>query len=326
MPITTIDGMMLKEMFLSGAALLEKNRQNIDALNVFPVPDGDTGTNMSHTIASAMKEMTSHTCSSAAHVSSLVAKGALKGARGNSGVILSQIFRGISKGLEGCEEIDAAAFVRAIRMGADTAYKAVMKPKEGTILTVARVIAEEVEREEDHVREFKSPPETDLPIAPLHLIVGAAQQVVRRDAGVLQSLRDMPFENRVRARTVAAERHPLQRRAVDETPPLGQFEIIPSVQIVIDFVVRVAPLRRLPRLRHGRYAPCVSADAGVLGERHRRVHELRRKRPLVDDRAACVIGALNIGERRNGNAPGQVGKRFRAFAPQTENGRAESGG
>ena len=146
MPITTIDGMMLKEMFLSGAALLEKNRQNIDALNVFPVPDGDTGTNMSHTIASAMKEMTSHTCSSAAHVSSLVAKGALKGARGNSGVILSQIFRGISKGLEGCEEIDAAAFVRAIRMGADTAYKAVMKPKEGTILTVARVIAEEVER------------------------------------------------------------------------------------------------------------------------------------------------------------------------------------
>ncbi len=146
MPITKIDGMMLKEMFLSGAALLEKNRQNIDALNVFPVPDGDTGTNMSHTIAAAMKEMTSHTCSSVAHVSSLVAKGALKGARGNSGVILSQIFRGISKGLEGCEEMDAATLVRAIRMGADTAYKAVMKPKEGTILTVARVIAEELER------------------------------------------------------------------------------------------------------------------------------------------------------------------------------------
>ena len=146
MPITKIDGMMLKEMFLSGAALLEKNRQNIDALNVFPVPDGDTGTNMSHTIAAAVKELTSHTSSSAAHVSSLVAKGALKGARGNSGVILSQILRGISKGLEGCEEMDAATFVRAIRCGADTAYKAVMKPKEGTILTVARVVAEELER------------------------------------------------------------------------------------------------------------------------------------------------------------------------------------
>ena len=146
MPITTIDGMMLKEMFLSGAALLEKNRQNIDALNVFPVPDGDTGTNMSHTISAAMKEMTSHVVSSCSDVASFVARGALKGARGNSGVILSQIFRGISKGLEGVEEIDAAALVRAIRMGADTAYKAVMKPKEGTILTVARVVAEEVER------------------------------------------------------------------------------------------------------------------------------------------------------------------------------------
>jgi len=146
LPITTIDGMMLKEMFLSGAALLEKNRQNIDALNVFPVPDGDTGTNMSHTISAAMKEMSSHVCSSCSDVASYVARGALKGARGNSGVILSQIFRGISRGLEGVEEMDAAALVRAIRTGADTAYKAVMKPKEGTILTVARVVAEEVER------------------------------------------------------------------------------------------------------------------------------------------------------------------------------------
>ena len=146
LPITTIDGMMLKEMFLSGAALLEKNRQNIDALNVFPVPDGDTGTNMSHTIAAAMKEMNSHVCSSCSDVASFVARGALTGARGNSGVILSQIFRGIARGLEGVEEVDAAALVRAIRSGADTAYKAVMKPKEGTILTVARVVAEEVER------------------------------------------------------------------------------------------------------------------------------------------------------------------------------------
>ena len=156
MPITTIDGMMLKEMFLSGAALLEKNRQNIDALNVFPVPDGDTGTNMSHTIAAAMKEMTAHTCSSASDVASLVAKGALKGARGNSGVILSQIFRGIAKGLEGVEEIDAAALVRAIRSGADTAYKAVMKPKEGTILTVARVIAEELEQAAQKTDDLKT--------------------------------------------------------------------------------------------------------------------------------------------------------------------------
>lgn len=146
MPINTLDGMMLKEMFLSGAALLEKNRQNIDALNVFPVPDGDTGTNMSHTISAAMKELNSRTCSSTGDVSGIVAKGALKGARGNSGVILSQILRGLAKGMEGTEEIDAATFARAVRLGSDTAYKAVMKPKEGTILTVIRVVAEEVEK------------------------------------------------------------------------------------------------------------------------------------------------------------------------------------
>ena len=147
MPITTIDGMMLRNMFMSGAALLEKNRQNIDALNVFPVPDGDTGTNMCHTISSAMKELATRTCPTAGEAASAVARGALKGARGNSGVILSQIFRGMSRALEGADEVDAALFAQAIRCGADTAYKAVMRPKEGTILTVARVVAEEVERE-----------------------------------------------------------------------------------------------------------------------------------------------------------------------------------
>ena len=139
--------MMLRDMFMSGAALLEKNRQNIDALNVFPVPDGDTGTNMCHTISSAMKELATRTCPTAGEAASAVARGALKGARGNSGVILSQIFRGMSRALEGADEVDAALFAQAIRCGADTAYKAVMRPKEGTILTVARVVAEEVERE-----------------------------------------------------------------------------------------------------------------------------------------------------------------------------------
>ena len=147
--------MLLKDMFMSGAALLEKNRQNIDALNVFPVPDGDTGTNMSQTITSAMKELGSHICPTAGEVASAVAKGALKGARGNSGVILSQIFRGMSRALEGAEEVDSELFAKAIRNGADTAYKAVMRPKEGTILTVARVIAEEVEREAAKTNDLK---------------------------------------------------------------------------------------------------------------------------------------------------------------------------
>ena len=147
MPITTIDGMMLKDMFLSGAALLENNRASVDALNVFPVPDGDTGTNMSHTMSSAVKELSGRTFPTVSEVSSTVAKGALRGARGNSGVILSQILRGFSKALEGHEEIDCKLFAKALRQGSDTAYKAVMKPKEGTILTVARVIAEEIEVE-----------------------------------------------------------------------------------------------------------------------------------------------------------------------------------
>ena len=147
MSITTIDGLMLKEMFLSGAALLDKNRQTVDALNVFPVPDGDTGTNMSQTILSAVKELGSRTFNGAGDVAAAAAKGALKGARGNSGVILSQILRGFSKALDGADNMDAALLTKALRLGADTAYKAVMKPKEGTILTVIRVIAEEVERE-----------------------------------------------------------------------------------------------------------------------------------------------------------------------------------
>ena len=141
-----IDGMMLKEMFSSGAALLSQNRESVDALNVFPVPDGDTGSNMSQTITSAIKEMNAKRYTSAADVADAVARGALKGARGNSGVILSQILRGIARGLAGHEDVDCALWIQAIRQGANTAYKAVMKPKEGTILTVIRVIAEDLER------------------------------------------------------------------------------------------------------------------------------------------------------------------------------------
>ncbi|MGI6173758.1 MAG: DAK2 domain-containing protein [Christensenellales bacterium] len=147
MSILKIDGMMLKEMFLSAAALLEHNRQSIDALNVFPVPDGDTGTNMMQTMVSAVKEIAAKNQTSVSDVANSVAKGALKGARGNSGVILSQILRGISRGLDGLDAADASDFVRALKIGSEVAYKAVMKPKEGTILTVQRVIAEETEKD-----------------------------------------------------------------------------------------------------------------------------------------------------------------------------------
>ncbi len=139
----TIDGVLLRDMVVAGAALLEKNREAVDALNVFPVPDGDTGTNMSLTMSSATKEVNQKEYLSAGEAAAAVAKGALKGARGNSGVITSQLFRGFSRALDGVDRITPVQFAAALKKGAETAYKAVMKPKEGTILTVARVIAEE---------------------------------------------------------------------------------------------------------------------------------------------------------------------------------------
>ncbi len=141
-----IDGALLKEMIISGANLLEQNREWIDSLNVFPVPDGDTGTNMSLTMKSTVQEIAAKDEHDASKMLSMAAKGALKGARGNSGVILSQILRGFSRGIENRETIDAETFVKGLKRGADTAYKAVMKPKEGTILTVIRVIAEDAAR------------------------------------------------------------------------------------------------------------------------------------------------------------------------------------
>ncbi|NMD37485.1 MAG: DAK2 domain-containing protein, partial [Christensenellaceae bacterium] len=141
--IKTIDGVLLRDMLIAGTTMLQNNREKVDALNVFPVPDGDTGTNMSLTISSAMKEINLRENIKAGDAAHAIAKGALKGARGNSGVILSQLFRGFAKELADVEKITPVQFAKALKNGSDTAYKAVMKPKEGTILTVARVVAEE---------------------------------------------------------------------------------------------------------------------------------------------------------------------------------------
>ena len=145
--VQSIDGLLLREMVLAGAALLEKNREAVDALNVFPVPDGDTGTNMSLTMASATREINSKECISAGEAAEALSKGALRGARGNSGVITSQLYRGFAKALKGVDRITPVQFATALQKGAETAYKAVMKPKEGTILTVARTIAEDAVRQ-----------------------------------------------------------------------------------------------------------------------------------------------------------------------------------
>ena len=133
----------LRKMILVGAKQLEINRAKVDALNVFPVPDGDTGTNMSLTMQSCVKEMTACTSNSFAEVCDSISKGALKGARGNSGVILSQILKGICTVLRKADgEVDTAMFAKALESGAKVAYGAVSVPKEGTILTVIRMMSE----------------------------------------------------------------------------------------------------------------------------------------------------------------------------------------
>nr|WP_231618207.1 MULTISPECIES: DAK2 domain-containing protein [unclassified Fictibacillus] len=134
-------------MVLEGASNLTRNAAMVDALNVFPVPDGDTGTNMNLTITSGAKEVEKNTSSQIGAVASAFAKGLLMGARGNSGVILSQLFRGFSKSIEGKETINAAEFANAFDKGVETAYKAVMKPVEGTILTVAKDAAKKAVKE-----------------------------------------------------------------------------------------------------------------------------------------------------------------------------------
>ena len=138
-----ISGAQLKNAIISGSNNISKYKKQINELNIFPVPDGDTGTNMSMTIGAAAEEMQRlEDTATAAQAAKKAASSMLRGARGNSGVILSLLFRGISKGLEGREEISAEDLVAALELGVDEAYKAVMKPTEGTILTVARVAGE----------------------------------------------------------------------------------------------------------------------------------------------------------------------------------------
>ncbi|NEU29414.1 DAK2 domain-containing protein [bacterium LRH843] len=138
MTVKQIEGKMLAKMFLFGASNLSQNVKIVDSLNVFPVPDGDTGTNMNLSISSGVKEFSQSKETDAGTIAGLFAKGLLMGARGNSGVILSQLFRGFSKHIEGKAEISAMDFADALHRGVETAYKAVMKPVEGTILTVAK--------------------------------------------------------------------------------------------------------------------------------------------------------------------------------------------
>ncbi len=157
MATKSINVEMLAKMFLAGAQNIESKKEYINELNVFPVPDGDTGTNMSMTIMSAAKEVTAISELNLTALAKAISSGSLRGARGNSGVILSQLLRGFTKSIRDEEVIDVPALARAAVRAKETAYKAVMRPKEGTILTVARGISDkavELAEEIDDLEEF----------------------------------------------------------------------------------------------------------------------------------------------------------------------------
>ncbi len=181
MATKTINVELFTKMFLAGAANLEAKKEVINELNVFPVPDGDTGTNMTLTIMSAAKEVGALEKADMKSVSKAISSGSLRGARGNSGVILSQLLRGFTKEIREHEEIDVPVLAAACERATATAYKAVMKPKEGTILTVARGLSEKAAELADTMEDL----ETFIPE-----IIEAAKEVLERTPEMLPVLKE----------------------------------------------------------------------------------------------------------------------------------------
>jgi hypothetical protein len=179
--IQYIEAKQLREMFVSGANNLQNHKDLVDKLNVFPVPDGDTGTNMSLTISYAMKELSKSQDSSITDIGKALSKGSLMGARGNSGVILSQIIRGFAKSIEGKDKIYTQDLAKAFKNGSDTAYKAVIKPVEGTILTVVR------ESGEYALQAYKK--ERDL-VKFLEMVIQEANESLNRTPQLLKALKE----------------------------------------------------------------------------------------------------------------------------------------
>lgn len=182
-----LDGAKLKLMFLSAAQFLETNKEIVNELNVFPVPDGDTGTNMSLTMLSAARELKAVDSNEMNQVVEAITKGSLKGARGNSGVILSQLIRGFAKVLKNEEKITTVKFAEALQAGSATAYKAVMKPAEGTMLTVARVTAEEAVKLAAYINNFEVFYDSLIDVAKDTLDKTPEMLPVLKQAGVVDS-------------------------------------------------------------------------------------------------------------------------------------------
>jgi hypothetical protein len=240
--VRTIDGRRLKTLVSAGLAWLRLNQQLVNSLNVFPVPDGDTGTNMVLTMQAAYNEIAQSDESNFGRVSHSVAHGALMGARGNSGVILSQLWRGFARGADDQELLDAPTLVRAFAMGRDTAYKGVVRPVEGTILTVAKDVAMAAEEAAEHTQDIVTILEQVVVAADLSVQRTPDLLPVLRNAGVVDSggkglyfilegmlreLRGQPIEM---AEIVVA---PLEAMKLEET--LEEIEPGQDFEVVIDF-------------------------------------------------------------------------------------------
>ena len=187
MEITSINSKLLARMFLAGAKNLDSKKDWINELNVFPVPDGDTGTNMTMTIMSAAKEVSSLTEPTMAELAKAISSGSLRGARGNSGVILSQLFRGFCKVIKEYDEIDVTILCEACQKAVETAYKAIMKPKEGTILTVAKGAAEKALELSDETEDVVTFAEEVIKQAEYVLDQTPEMLPVLKQAGVVDS-------------------------------------------------------------------------------------------------------------------------------------------
>ena len=177
----SINGSEFKELMNAGLTWLRTNQESVNALNVFPVPDGDTGTNMVLTLQAAYDEIESLDGNSVGNIAEKLAHGALMGARGNSGVILSQIWRGFSKGIEDCEQMNGPCLVEGLKEARETAYKGVVRPVEGTILTVCKDMA---------IAGENSLKETDDPYELLNLVLEAARESVERTPELLDVLKE----------------------------------------------------------------------------------------------------------------------------------------
>ena len=183
----TITGLDLRRMIISAAATIENRKQKLNDLNVFPVPDGDTGTNMSMTINSAANDLRKVEDPSLEKAAATAASAMLRGARGNSGVILSLLMRGLAKRLKGCTECDGVLWAEALQEGVDAAYKAVMKPAEGTILTVARLAAAAATRAADENNHIEFVQEAAIAEAKVALAGTTDMNPVLKKAGVVDA-------------------------------------------------------------------------------------------------------------------------------------------